>query len=85
MFKGKKIIGLEHYTGSYTGAATGAFFLATVLKNGGPTRKTVAFSLDALREAARGEKGATGATGADGKDGATGATGPAGATGPQGV
>ena len=63
MFKGKKIIGLPIYTGSYTGTVDGAYFLATMKKQDGSGRQTVAFSLDALREAARGPKGDTGETG----------------------
>lgn len=90
MFKGKKIIGLPLYTGSYTGTVDGAYFLATMKKNGGG-RQTVAFSLDALREAARGETGTTGstgptgATGTVGPTGATGSSGPIGPTGPTGA
>ena len=72
MFKGKKIIGLPLYTGSYTGTVDDAYFLATMKKRGGVGRQTVGFSLDALREAARGQIGPTGPTGPIGPRGATG-------------
>ena len=72
MFKGKKIIGLPLYTGSYTGTVDDAYFLATMKKRGGVGRQTVGFSLDALREAARGQIGPTGPTGPIGPKGATG-------------
>lgn len=88
MFKGKKIIGLPLYTGSYTGTVDDAYFLATMKKGDG--RQTVAFGLDALRDAARGpqgpqgEPGPAGATGPQGPQGPQGERGPTGATGPQG-
>lgn len=72
MFKGKKIIGLPLYTGSYTGTVNDAYFLATMKKRSGVGRQTVAFSLDALRDAARGPIGPTGPTGPIGPQGATG-------------
>lgn len=72
MFKGKKIIGLPLYTGSYTGTVDDAYFLATMKKRGGVGRQTVGFSLDALRDAARGPIGPTGPTGPIGPQGATG-------------